>query len=172
MTATALDARDTVRLTAASTIQAMLPREEGESHMNADPLDRRIEEIERELLRNEPRLGKPFTKLDPVNRRHEATVDTLLVSSFLFLMIGLATMSIIAWLAGAVSLIASFSIDIRHDSESRAIERASEVGRRRRRPGNRQLRCRRGAWRTGRNRNDRYRHHHRGTHRHGGQSLR
>ena len=113
--------------------------------MNADALDRRIEEIERQLLRNEPTLGTQFTKRDPVNRRREAIVDTLLVSSFLSLMIGLATMSIIAWLAGAVSLIASFSIDMRHERKSRAIRRASELRRRRRRPDNLQLRCRRSA---------------------------
>ncbi len=94
--------------------------------MNIRQLDRQIDEFEHELLRVDPALGRRFEKFDQVTRRRDATVFALLVSSAVLLMIGLATMSIVAWIAGAVSLVASFSIDTRHERELRELRRARE----------------------------------------------
>ena len=104
--------------------------------MDLDRLDHRIEKIEHELLRDDPTLGKQFAKLDPANRRHDATVFTLLVSTAVFLTVGLATTSILAWLVGVVSLVAAFSVDTRHERQLRAIRRSTE----RRPPRHRQRR--------------------------------
>lgn len=96
--------------------------------MNVDELDRRIEDIERELLRDDPTLGKQFAKLDPVYRWHDATVFMLLAASAVFLMIGLAAMSIAAWLAGAISVVTAFTVDARHERALRAARRSIELG--------------------------------------------
>ncbi len=96
--------------------------------MNVDQLDRRIAEIEQELLRTDPTLDQQFAKLDPGDRWHDAAVFTLLAASAVFLMIGLSTMSIVAWFAGATSVIAAFTIDARHEREMRAARRSAELG--------------------------------------------
>ena len=96
--------------------------------MNIDQFDHqhRIDEIERELLRDDPALGKQFARLDQVNRRHDATVFMLIVSSVVFLMIGLVTMSALPWLLGVIGLVASFSVDTRHERELREFRRTRE----------------------------------------------
>ena len=96
--------------------------------MNVDQLDRRIEEIEQELLRDDPTLGEQFAKLDPVDTRHDALVVGLLAASAVFLMIGLSTMSIAAWLAGAISIVTAFTVDIQHESRLRDARRSAELG--------------------------------------------
>ncbi len=101
--------------------------------MNVDQLDLRIEEIENELLRDDPTLDKQFAQLDPVYRWHDATVFMLLATSAGFLMTGLATMSMAAWLAGVISVITAFTIDTRHERELRVARRAAELGLRPRR---------------------------------------
>ncbi|MFP5488408.1 MAG: DUF3040 domain-containing protein [Acidimicrobiia bacterium] len=110
-----------------------------EIDMDVEELDHRIEEIEHELLRDDPTLKERFVTLDPVVRRHDATVSTLLVASTVFLMIGLATTSLVAWLVGAVSFVAAFSVDTRHERRLRALRRSSERAHRRRPPRHRQL---------------------------------
>ena len=95
--------------------------------MDVDQVERRIKEIEQQLLRDEPELGRQFAKLDSVNRLHETTVFTLLVSSAVFLMIGLATMSVVAWLIGVVSFAGSFAVDARHQRHPRAGRRPDEL---------------------------------------------
>jgi hypothetical protein len=95
--------------------------------MNINELDTRVDEIERQLLRDDPSLDRQFARLDPANRRHDVTVFAMLVSSAAFLMIGLATMSIVAWLVGVVAFVASLSVDTRLERELRAIRRSSSA---------------------------------------------
>lgn len=95
--------------------------------MNDDQLDHRIGEIELELLRDDPAFGGQFAQLDPANRRHDAAVFTLLVSSAVFLTIGLATTSAAAWLIGVVSFVVSFAVDARHERLVQAVRRPTEL---------------------------------------------
>lgn len=109
--------------------------------MNIDQIDRRIRKIDHQLVRDDPALGKQFAQLGPVSRRHDAAVFTLLVFSAVFLMIGLATMSVVAWLVGVASFVASFSVDMRYERRLRVIRRSSELSHCF--PHDRQLRTRR-----------------------------
>ena len=96
--------------------------------MNIDQLDHQIEEIEQELLRDDPTLDRQFAQLDRVNRRQDATVFMLLVSSAVFLVIGVATMSMIAWVVGVVSFVAAFSVDTRDERLLRDSHRSQLAG--------------------------------------------
>ncbi len=96
--------------------------------MNVDQLDRKLDAIEQELLRDDPTLGEQFAKLDPVDSRHDALVFMLLAASAVFLMVGLSTMSIAAWLAGAISVISAFTIDHQHEHMLREARRSAELG--------------------------------------------
>ena len=105
--------------------------------MHDDQLDDRIDEIEQELLRDDPAFGRQFAQLRPANGRHEAAVLTLLVSSAVFLMIGLAATSVAAWLIGVVSFVASFAVDARHERLVQAVRRPTELAHRHRAVGRR-----------------------------------
>lgn len=96
--------------------------------MNGDPLDHQLVEIEQDLLRDDPTLDRQFAALDPVYRWHDATIFMLFAASAVSLAIGLATMSIAAWLAGAMSAVTAFTIDARHERELEETRRAIELG--------------------------------------------
>lgn len=96
--------------------------------MDIDQLDRRINEIERGILRDHPTLDREFAKLDHVDRWHDATVFLLLAASAVFLMIGLSTMSTTAWVAGGISVATAFTVDARHERELQAARRSIELG--------------------------------------------
>lgn len=88
--------------------------------------DRQIVEIKRISSRPAPTVGVVTPELTRVPRRHDPTVALLLVSSVVLLVVGVATMSIVAWLAGVVSLVAAFSVDTRHERELRDFGRSRQ----------------------------------------------
>ncbi|MAT06573.1 MAG: hypothetical protein CL424_16155 [Acidimicrobiaceae bacterium] len=90
------------------------------------PRDRQIVEIKRISSRPAPAVGVLTPELPGVSRRHDPTVALLLVSGVVLLIVGAATTSIVAWLAGTVSLITSFSVDTRHERELRDFRRSRE----------------------------------------------
>ena len=73
--------------------------------------DRQIVEIMRISSRPASTVGVMTRELTRVPRRHDPTVALLLVSSVVLLVVGVAAMSIVAWLAGVVSLVAAFAFD-------------------------------------------------------------
>lgn len=90
------------------------------------PRDRQIADIRRISSRPAPAVGVLTPELPCVRRRHDPTVALLLVSSVVFLVVGVATVSIVAWLAGVVSLVAALSVDTRHERELRDFRRSRE----------------------------------------------
>jgi hypothetical protein len=91
------------------------------------PRDRQIVEIRRISSRPGPAVGDLTPELPRLPRRHDPTVAVLLVSSVVFLVVGVATMSIVAWLAGVVSLVTAFTVDTRHERELRELRRTREL---------------------------------------------
>jgi len=100
------------------------------------PLDRQIVEIERTSSRRAPNLGDQTPELARGPRRHDPTIALLLVLSIVFLVVGVATGSIGAWLPGVISLLAALSIDARHERELRDHRRSRELDVLRRRQTN------------------------------------
>ncbi len=90
------------------------------------PRDRQIVEVKRISSRPAPNVGGLTPELPRVRRRHDPSVALLLMSSVVFLVVGVATMSIVAWLAGVVSLVAAFSVDTRHERELREFRRSRD----------------------------------------------
>jgi hypothetical protein len=81
-------------------------------------LDRQIDEIdeiERTLLRDDPSFAIRLRKLDQTHKRHDTVVFSLLAATALLLAVGVATLSPVAWLAGACAYFSSFAVDIRHE---------------------------------------------------------
>ncbi len=68
-----------------------------------------------------------------VPQRPDPTIALLLVSSVVFLVVGMAAASIIAWVAGVVSLATAFSVDTRHERELRDVRLLRERNHLRRR---------------------------------------
>ena len=95
--------------------------------MHADQLDHQVVRVRRITSRPTSGAGDLTPELAGVPRRYDPTVALLLVSSVVFLVVGIATMWIIAWLAGVVSLVAAFSVDTRHAREGRDRRRSSEL---------------------------------------------
>lgn len=87
--------------------------------MHGEELERKIYEIEMELLRADPSLDKRFGLLDPVRRSHEIVVLTLTVLSALLLAVGLIVLSSPAFLAGAACFVAAFVVDSRDERRYR-----------------------------------------------------
>jgi hypothetical protein len=90
------------------------------------PRHRQIAEIRRISSRPAPNVGVLTPELPRVRRRHDPTVALMLLSSIVFLVVGVATMSIVAWLTGVGSLVAAFSVDTRHERELRDFRRSRE----------------------------------------------
>ncbi len=89
------------------------------------PRDSQIVEIRRISSRPTPTVvGVLAPELPRVPRRQDPTVALLLVSGVVFLVVGVATMSIIAWLAGVVSFVTAFTVDTRHERELRDVRRS------------------------------------------------
>jgi hypothetical protein len=86
--------------------------------MNNDQLDRQIDEIdeiERTLLRNDPSFARRLRKLDQAHKRHDTVVFSLLAASALLLAVGVATLSLAAWIAGVCAYFSSYAVDTRHE---------------------------------------------------------
>ena len=83
--------------------------------MNNDQLDRQIEELERLLHRDDPSWSKRFRELERGSTRNDVTVFSLLAISALLLGIGVANLSLVAFLTGAAAFVASFVVDHLHE---------------------------------------------------------
>jgi hypothetical protein len=90
----------------------------GPSHrtdqLSHSQLAREIDELERNLRREDPALVKQFRRLDGARRRNEVTVFSLLAVSAVLLAIALAVRSPVAGLGGVGAYLASFVVDRRH----------------------------------------------------------
>lgn len=83
--------------------------------MPNDQLDNRIDEIERELCRDDPAFGERFERLDGHHPRRDLAVFALLALSAVLFAVGVATMSPIAWAVGIAGYLSSFALDTRFD---------------------------------------------------------
>lgn len=88
--------------------------------------DREIVEIERTSLPRHPNFREQIPELARGPRRHDPTIALLLVLSVVFLVVGLAITSIVAWVAGVTSVVAAFSVDTRQERELRDSRRLRE----------------------------------------------
>ena len=73
-----------------------------------------IDELERNLRRDDPALAQQFSKLQRAHRRIEVAVFSLLAAAVLLLAIALATTSPVAGLGGIVAYVAAFGVYDRH----------------------------------------------------------
>jgi hypothetical protein len=87
--------------------------------MEGIQLDGQSHEIEQVLCCAVAPSTRRFETLDRTDSRHDALVALLLAASAPFLAIGLATMSLSAWLVGVSACIAALSIEGRRERHLR-----------------------------------------------------
>ena len=86
----------------------------------------RIAEIEPSSNWHDTTVEDRTPELPRRTRRHDPTVALWLGVSVVFLVVGAATLSIIAWLAGVVFLVAAFSVETRPERELREFRQSRE----------------------------------------------
>jgi urea transporter len=82
--------------------------------MNDDQVSRRVEEIERGLVHDDPAFVQRLSALQRAETGTIVTVFLLLAGSVVLLTIGLATLSLPAWVAGCLAFVMSVTVDEHH----------------------------------------------------------
>jgi len=84
-------------------------------HAESTEHDRRaFADIEREVMHDDPAFVRRLRRLERGDDAHTATIFGLLVASVVLLALGLATVSWVAWIAGASVFIGVFAFDDRY----------------------------------------------------------
>jgi hypothetical protein len=79
--------------------------------MNADQLQRKLDDLELALLREDPTFCRRWTASERSSALQALAVFSLLAAGAVLLATGLAIQSLPTWCAGAAALVVSFGVD-------------------------------------------------------------